>query len=107
MIAAISMEELTEINIKKDIKFPQSKDKLTSNQFIKVHEEKLFRYDETLKEEQMKTVLMVSFVKQNRRRKILISGEKRNIDLGNIELDLPKELELEFNEITLIRSYHY
>ncbi|MBO0472917.1 hypothetical protein JZO86_04275 [Enterococcus ureasiticus] len=107
LVAAISNKELTEINIKKDIKFPQSQNKLKLNQLTKVREEKIFRYDDTLKKEQKQTILMVSLIKRNLSRKVLISGEKRNIDLGNVEIGLPKGLELEFKEVTLLRSYHY
>ncbi|MBO0424328.1 hypothetical protein BCR22_03130 [Enterococcus plantarum] len=107
LIAAISNKELTEINIKKDIKFPQSQKQLTLNKLTKVREEQVFRYDDTLKKERKQTILMVSVLKRDLNRKVLISGEKRSIELGNVELDLPKGLDLEFKEIKLIRSYRY
>ncbi|ALS00951.1 hypothetical protein ATZ33_06075 [Enterococcus silesiacus] len=107
LVAAISNKELTEINLKRDIKFPQSQNKLALNQLIKVREEKIFRYDDTLKKEQKQTILKVSLIKRNLSRKVLVSGEQQSINLGNVELDLPKGVELEFKEVTLIRSYHY
>jgi hypothetical protein len=107
LMEALANKQVTEIYLKKDIEFPQSQAKLEEKGLTKVNKKELFRFDDTLKSGKKQPVLYVTLLKKNIKRELLIRGEGKSINLGRVELNLPRELTLDFRELKVLRSYQY
>ncbi|GGC79996.1 pectate lyase-like adhesive domain-containing protein [Enterococcus wangshanyuanii] len=107
LIEALSNKQISEIYLKKDIKFPQSEAELAKENRITVQKEKILHFDKTKKQQLHRPILLLNFLETDSNRYVVIQGEGREIDLGKVELNLPAGLELDFNEVVVLRAYHY
>ncbi|MGG5340620.1 hypothetical protein IGI58_003444 [Enterococcus sp. AZ020] len=107
LVEALSNTHISEINLKKDIKFPQTEEELTTENRITVQKEKVFHFDKTKKKQQRRSILLLNFPEKSFDRSVVIQGEGKSIYLGKVELNLPAGLELDFKDVALLRAYHY